>query len=207
MRLPLLLDLPGRDEAQTAARHELAKPAYDEAQPPLAYRVIRWLVDKFTELLAKASASVPGGRVGLLMILLLVLALVAIVVVRLRPTLRSQRSDQLFAAGRVLTADDHRRRAEQAAARGDHADAVRERLRAVVRELEQRGLLDARPGRTADEVAREAGTAVPSLAEPLRRGVTVFDEVWYGGRTADSSSYAVLVEVDRVVIAARPVVA
>jgi len=48
---------------------------------------------------------------------------------------------------------------------------------------------------------------VPSLSEPLRRGVTVFDEVWYGGRTADASSYAVLVEVDRLVGATRLVVA
>lgn len=207
MRLPLLLDLPGPAEAREAARHELAKPAYDKAKPPLTYRILKWVIDKLAELLARTTASVPGGRLGLLMILLLVAGLVALVVVKVRPALRSQRSDELFDAGRVLDADEHRRRAEQAAARGDHADAVRERLRAVVRELEQRGLLDARPGRTADEVATEAGTAVPSLSEPLRRGVTVFDEVWYGGRTADASSYAVLVEVDRLVGATRLVVA
>ncbi|MCW2600344.1 MAG: hypothetical protein JWM02_2173 [Frankiales bacterium] len=205
--LPLAISLPGPDEARQAARQELAKPAYEKAKPPLTYRVITWVLNKLSELLDKATASVPGGRVGLLLIALLVLALLAVVVVRLRPALRSQRSEQLFDAGRVLTADSHRRRAEQAAARGDYAEAVRERLRAVVRELEQRGLLDMRPGRTADEVAREAGTAVPTLAEPLRRGATVFDEVWYGGRTADASSYAVLVELDRQVTATRLVVA
>jgi hypothetical protein len=205
--LPLLTDLPGRDAAREAAHRELSRRAYAEAEPPLTYRIIRWLLNRLSELLDKATASVPGGTVGLLLLLLVVALVVAVVVVRLRPSLRDQRSRQLFGLGQQLTADQHRQRAEQAAARGDHADAVRERLRAVVRELEQRGVLDPRPGRTADEVARDAGTAVPALAEPLRRGATVFDEVWYGGRLADATSYAVLVEVDRAVSSSRLVVA
>ena len=65
---------------------------------------------------------------------------------------------------------------------------MRERLRAVVRELESRGVLEPRPSRTADEVARDGSAAVPDLAEPLRRATTTFDEIWYGGRTADASS-------------------
>ena len=84
---------------------------------------------------------------------------------------------------------------------------MRERLRAVVRDLEARGLLDPRPGRTAGEVARDAGAAVPALAEDLRRASIVFDEVWYGGRTADAGSYALLVDVDTRAAAARPVLA
>jgi hypothetical protein len=205
--LSLLVDLPTPEAAREAARRELSKRAYQDAQPPLTYRALRWIIDKIGELLDKAAGSVPGGKLGLLLLVVLVIGVVAVVVVQLRPTLRSQRNDELFDAGQVLSADEHRRRAEQAATRGDHAEAVRERLRAVVRELEQRGLLDARPGRTADEVAREAGRAVPSLAEPLRRGATVFDEVWYGGRAADATSYAVLVELDRLVTATRLVVA
>ena len=207
MTLPLLLGLPSPDEARRAALRELARPAYADARPPLAYRVLRWLLDHLSQLLTKATTSVPGGRLGLLMLVLLVTGLLAVVLVRFRPSLRTGHRDELFGAGRVLTAEEHRRLADAAAARGDHAEAVRERLRAVVRELEQRGVLDARPGRTADEVADEAGTAVPALAAPLRRGTTVFDEVWYGGRTADASSYAVLVEVDRVVTATRMVAA
>jgi hypothetical protein len=204
--LSVLLILPTPEAAREAARRELSKRAYENAKPPLAYRVLTWILDKLGTLLNKASGSVPGGRVGLLLIVLLAAAVAALVVVKLRPTLRSPGSDELFDTGQTLTAQEHRRRADQAAARGDHPEAVRERLRAIVRELEQRGLLDARPGRTADEVAREAGTAVPPLAAPLRRATTVFDEVWYGGRSADASSYAVLVEVDRLVLATRLVV-
>jgi hypothetical protein len=200
----MLPPLPSADAAREAARHELSKGAYDRAKPSLASRAVTYLLDKLSEVLNKAAGSVPGGNVGLLLLLLIVVGITVLVVLRLRPALRDRHATgDLFGDGTVLTPDAHRQRAEQAAARGEFAEAVRERLRAVVRELEGRGVLDPRPGRTADEVAQEAGTAVPSIAEPLRRGAGVFDEVWYGGRVADAASYAALVEVDRLVTAAR----
>jgi hypothetical protein len=107
--------------------------------------------------------------------------------------------------GQVRAAADHRAAADAAAARGAWADAVRERLRAIVRGLEERGLLDARPGRTADEAAMEAGLALPSCAEDLRRAARLFDDVWYGGRTATDEHDRQLREVDAAVRAARPV--
>ncbi len=198
-----LLDLPGRDEAREAAQRELSRRAYDEAKPPLAYRVLAKILDYLGKLLDRTASSVPGGRLGVLLLGLLLIGVVAVVVVRLRPQVRGTRSDQLFDGGRVLTAQDHRALAERAAATGDVAEAVRERLRAVVRELEQRGVLDVRPGRTADEVAREAGRVVPSIGEPLRRAASVFDEIWYGGRAAQVSAYDVVVEVDRLVTQTR----
>jgi hypothetical protein len=74
----------------------------------------------------------------------------------------------------------------------------------VVRHVEERGLVDVRPGRTADEIARDAGRALPAVAGDLRAAARVFDDVWYGGRTADASSYDRLVAVDDAVAAARP---
>ena len=102
------------------------------------------------------------------------------------------------------TADEHRAEAERFAAAGAWAEAVRSRLRAIVRDLEDRGLVDARPGRTADEVARDAGARLPSAAADLRLGARIFDDIWYGGRTADATSYSRLVEIDAAVAAARP---
>lgn len=189
--------LPPRDVAREAAHRELAKPGYAEAKPPWTYRAVQWLIDKLNELLDKTTASVPGGRLGVLLLVLLVGGVIALVVTRLRPSVRTARADELFDGGRALTAEEHRELAEAAARRGDYADAVRERLRAVVRQLEERGTLDARPGRTTEELAHEVGLAVPSLSEPLHRATHVFEEVWYGGRPADRSSYEVLVEVDR----------
>jgi hypothetical protein len=203
----MLSPLPGPEAAREAARRELSKSAYDRAKPSLASRAVSYVFEKLNEALNKATGTIPGGSVGLLLLVLVIAGVIALVVYRLRPSLRDPHAGELFGDGAVLSPDEHRARAEQAAAAGEFAEAVRERLRGVVRELEQRGVLDARPGRTADEVAREAGAAVPAVAEPLRRAATVFDEVWYGGRLADAGSYAVLVEVDRLVTAARLVIA
>jgi hypothetical protein len=203
----MVAPLPSPGAAREAALHELSKAAYDRAKPSLASRAVTYLFDKLNELLSKAAGSVPGGRAGLLLLVLLVVGIGFLVVYRLRPSLRDPSAGELFGDGAVLTPDEHRSRAEQAAARGDFADAVRERRRGIVRELEQRGVLDPRPGRTADEVALEAGAAVPTIAEPLSEAATVFDEVWYGGRIADATSYASLIEVDRFVTAARLVIA
>jgi len=204
-----LLDLPdiGRDAARHAARDELRDRRYADAQPPLLVRVVGRVIREFLSVLDRAAGGVPGGWVGLLLLALVIAAFVAVVLVKLGPLGRRSTGDPLFATGRALSADEHRAAAERAAASGQWAEAVRERLRAVVRELEVRGVLDPRPGRTADEIARDAGDAVPAVAGDLRRAATVFDEVWYGGRTADSASYALLVDVDRTVSAARLVVA
>jgi hypothetical protein len=102
-----------------------------------------------------------------------------------------------------LDASAHRRLADQYAAQAEYADAVRERLRAIVRELEQRGVLEPRSGRTADEAATEAGGVLPDLATELRNGARVFDEIWYGGRTADPAADAQLRELDEAVRGAR----
>jgi hypothetical protein len=189
------VDALTREEAQQAAREELARRPYQEARPSLVNRFVTWLVEQLLDLLDAATATVPGGRLGLVLLLLLVVAAVAVAVARIRPR-RAGASGALFDAGRPLTAVDHRRLADDAARAGQWAEAVRERLRAVVRELEARGVLDPRPGRTADEVASEAGAAVPEVAGDLRRAVHVFDEVWYGGREATASSYDTLVGVD-----------
>jgi hypothetical protein len=196
-------DLPGRDEAREAARRELSRPAYREAQPPWYLRLLLWLKDKLEELLARASDQVPGGGWGLLVLSLLVALLIAVVVVRLRPATRSGGSMELFGDAPELTAAEHRARAERAAALGDFAQALQERFRAVVRELESRGVLDARPGRTADEVAREAGASLPALADALLRGARLFDDVRYGGRAAGDPAYRVVVELDEQVVRTR----
>jgi hypothetical protein len=195
-----------REAARRAAEQELREQAYRDAQPPLLTRVVGRAVRAFLELLDRAAGNVPGGRLGLLLLVLLLALLTGLVLVRLGPVGRRTAAPALFGGG-TLTAGEHRLRAEQAAAAGAWADAVRERLRAVVRELEVRGVLEPRPGRTADEVAAEGGAAVPAIAAPLRRGATVFDEIWYGGRTADAASSAALVEVDRAVATARLVLA
>jgi hypothetical protein len=192
-----------RNAARRAARDELLNRKYHDAQPPLVVRLVGKLVRKLLELVNRAAGGVPGGGWGLLLIALVIAGLIAVVVVKLLPTRGHSGSADIFTTGAELTADQHRKVADDAAATGQWADAVRERLRAIVRELEARGVLEPRPGRTAGEVARDGSAAVPMIAGALQRATTTFDEIWYGGRTADASSYAVLVECDRAVSSAR----
>lgn len=201
-----LLELPGRDEAREAAREELSRRAYQEAKPPLLERLVTWVLGKLSELLDRASTSVPGGSWGLVLLGLLFALVVAVVLTRVRPA-RRVRGAEVFEAGRVLTAEEHRAAADAAAARGDLALAVTERFRALVRELEARGVVDPRPGWTAAEVARAGGSAVPAVAEPLARAAALFDEVRYGGRPATPTTYGELVALDAQVTQARLVVA
>lgn len=188
-----------REAAREAAREELSRPEYAAAQPPLLVRLVGRVVTEIGELLDRASGAVPGGSVGVLLLVALVAGFVVVVLTRIGPLARGSRATPLFAGSEQLSADAHRTLADEAAAQGRYADAVRERLRAVVRELEARGVLDPRPGRTAGEVARDGGAAVPRVADDLLRAATVFDEIWYGGRVADAASYATLVDVDEQV--------
>lgn len=200
------LDL-GRDAAREAAREELQRQEYSDARPALVLRAVGRVLREVGGLLDRAAGAAPGGLLGLLALLGLLGLFVAVVATRVGPLARRSDRVALFQGSAVLTAAQHRELAESAARAGRYADAVRERLRAVVRDLESRGALDARPGRTAGEVARDGGAAVPAVAEELRRAALLFDEVWYGGRTADASSYAVLVALDEHVAASRLVLA
>lgn len=109
----------------------------------------------------------------------------------------------LFDAG-VRSAADHRAAAESLAGEGRWSEAVQERMRAVFRSLEERTLLDPRPGRTADEAAAEAAATLPSHAAALRAAARTFDDVTYGGHPADAGMYATLTTLDQALSQTKP---
>jgi hypothetical protein len=137
--------------------------------------------------------------------------LLAVVVVWLRagplrgPSARVHRQPVLH--GATLTAAEHRDAADTAAADGRWQDAVRERFRAIVRSLEERGLVDDLPGRTAQEVADAAAAALPSVAHALYAGARLFDDISYGSRAATADHDRRLRELDHQVAGTRPQVA
>lgn len=203
-RLPL--DVPvviGREEAQRLARLELAKQEYAKDDETWVQKAITWLLERIDDVLERATSTSPLGGFGLLGIVALVVLVAVAVRRRTGPLGRAAYDAAQFDVG-DRSAADFRAAAEAYAASGAWAEAVRARLRAVVRDLEERGLVDARPGRTADEIARDGGTALPSVATDLRAGARLFDDVWYGGRPADASSYQRMVALDRAVASARP---
>jgi hypothetical protein len=194
----------GREAAQQAAREELAKQVYREAGPGLVERVLRWLYDRAVGVLDGAAGVSPGGWAGVVVVVLLLVAAVVAVRLRVGPLGRREAAEQDLFVGRPRTAQEHRAAADAHAAAGEWAEAVRERLRAVVRALEERTVLEPRPGRTADEAAQAAGLALPACADALRSGARLFDDIWYGGRPAGPDSDATMRDLDRAVSAARP---
>lgn len=105
----------------------------------------------------------------------------------------------------MLSAAEHRSAAELAANRADWHQAVLERFRAIVRSLEERVIIDERPGRTAHEAATDAATALPGLAGELRDASMVFDDVCYGSGRATRETDAALRSLDEHIQAAEPV--
>jgi hypothetical protein len=77
--------------------------------------------------------------------------------------------------------------ADELAAQGRYKEAVRERLRAIVRELVEREVLEYRPGWTVTELARMAGLSRPATAGPLGAASDVFSRIWYGQQDALAS--------------------
>ena len=74
--------------------------------------------------------------------------------------------------------------ADRLAAEGRFAEAVRERLRSMVRGLVERQVLEHRPGMTVTELARAAGAAKPAVEAPMRNASGIFSDIWYAERPA-----------------------
>jgi hypothetical protein len=74
--------------------------------------------------------------------------------------------------------------ADRLAAQGRFAEAVRERLRAMVRELVDRGVIVQHPGWTVTELAREAGLAKAVVAPPIDAAANLFSDIWYAKKLA-----------------------
>ncbi|GAA2454292.1 DUF4129 domain-containing protein [Streptomyces macrosporus] len=195
-----------RDPAREAAEDELSRPMYHENDPSLLRRLLDWVWEKVGDLLDAAAGATPGGWVGLAVVAALVVLLLVALRLRmgaLRRTPATGDRGELF-DDRPRSAAEHRDAAERHAADGRWSEALQERMRALVRSLEERALLDPRPGRTADEAAGEAARALPRHAAALRAAAVAFDEVTYAGRPADQAAYDRLRDLDDAVRHSKP---
>ncbi|MFG2622249.1 DUF4129 domain-containing protein [Streptomyces sp. NPDC048507] len=193
-----------RDAAREAAERELSKPAYHQHDPGLLQRALDRLWEWISGFFDRAATATPGGGLGLLAVALLIALAVAALWWRLgTPRRWSTTAGALFDRG-PRSAADHRAAAEAHAAAGRWTEAVQERMRAVVRALEERTLLDPRPGRTADEAAAEAAASLPAHAADLHAAARAFDEVTYGGRPGDPEAYTRLRALDDTLTHTKP---
>lgn len=156
------------------------------------------------------------GHAGMIVLVILAAIVLVIAVVLLLRRLgrpRTQKKSKKSAKGTAATAvaqeslfgaARHRRSAELAAEAGDWAEAIRERFRAVIAALDERGLLPERADRTADEAAHDAGALLPAHASVLTAAARAFDDVEYGEFVGTAEGYRLISEVDELVSAARP---
>jgi Domain of unknown function (DUF4129) len=183
-----------RDAAHQAAQSELNEPIYPKASP--GQRFDDWINELLYRLLDKTS-QIPGGWFTTTVLLILLAVAVIVAIRTARRTLRTKRSgDYLLFEAAQLTAAQHRATAEGYAAEGDWAAAIRHRLRAVARQLEEAGVLNPAPGRTANELARDAGAALPHLAGELSQAATAFNDVTYGERPGTQAAYQMIADLD-----------
>jgi hypothetical protein len=194
---------PDRGQARDWANQELAKHEYQDAKPGLIERGLDWAGGKLH--LLNFGAGAPSA-VGLLVVVLLVAAVVGFLIYRAGGIHRIARrpATQVLPA-RHTTAAEHRDAADRLAAAGQWNLAVVERFRAIARELEERALLSPQPGRTALEVAREGGAALPGLATGLLTAARYFDDVSYGHFSVGADADQALRDLDDQLRAAQPV--
>ena len=183
-----------RDGAHLAAQTELGKPIYSKASA--AQQFTDWLNEQIYRLLQK-TASLPGGWFTTTVLLILLAVAVIVAVHIARRTMRTNRGgDHLLFDAAQLTAAQHRATAESYAAEGNWTAAIRHRLRAIARQLEETGVLNPLPGRTANELARDAGGALPHLAGELSDAATAFNDVTYGERPGTQAAYQMIADLD-----------
>ncbi|MDA8371330.1 MAG: DUF4129 domain-containing protein [Nocardiopsaceae bacterium] len=195
----------GRDEGARIARDELSEPIYDEAEPSLLDIIYTRVTEWFYALAERAGTAFPNGWWVLLLLLAVLAASAAALIVYLRPGRQTRWRGAVIDPGEVLSATDHRAASERRATAGDYAAAVRERLRAITRDLEERAIITPRPGRTATEFAAEASAALPNLRDALHQAAHLFNGIVYGERTATPDSYRLMRELDEQLRASRPV--
>ncbi len=189
---------PDRSTAREWLQEELADPAYTPGPGVL---------DRIRALLGELGVS-PSAVLWLLLAVIVLLVVVGVLRFTGLPRCRARRRVRAASPDvgpGPLSAADLRARAERAAAEHRFEPAVLDRFRAIVRSLEERALLEPRPGRTAAESAREAAALLPDRGEELAVAARMFDDVCYGGRGGTPEGYAVLSGIDTRVGAARPV--
>lgn len=189
-----------RDGARAAARRELSRLGYHG--PSLADRLLADAARLVLRLLELAAAHAPGGPLGLFGLAALAVAVVAALRIGVGPIRPGSRVGRIGTLTPPATAATYRAAAERSRAEGRYAEALRQRFRAIGRELEEHGELSARPGRTARELAVAAGVRLPPVAGDLAAGAQVFDAVCYGGRPATAGDDDRLARLDLAVRAA-----
>jgi hypothetical protein len=151
-------------------------------------RFLHWLENLVGRIFTGAN-SFPGGFWAVVGLLLALVAIAFVIPYVIRPGGFRRAGAGAVLTGTGLSASELRRQAEHSAEAGEFAAAIIAQFRAIAADIEERGILPVRPGRTANELAVQAGRAVPDLASELTAVALLFDDVLYGGRDGTAAGY------------------
>ncbi|MBP2265192.1 hypothetical protein J3A64_000656 [Pseudarthrobacter sp. PvP004] len=195
---------PDRDEARRWAAEELSNPRYPDATPGWLDQVWRDVLDWLASLEGDGAGG-PNIAVPLMVVLAVVLIVAAIVIVRPRLNARRAKAPgDLYGEDKAVDAEGYRRRAATAADGGNWPAAVVDQFRALVRSAEERDIIDARAGRTADEAADQLGRVFGTAQVRLLAAARVFDAVRYGEQAATRADYESVRMLDADLLALKP---
>lgn len=194
----------GRDPAQRLARHELSKAIYHQG-PSIPGIIVHAIRSFLMWIFRGASHVTPGGSWTFVAIVVLVAVLV-VLAIRIGPLARTARraTPVRDPSSRALTAAQLRDAAAARAAEGDYSAAILQRLRAIAASCEERGVLPPDAGRTADELATQAGALFRGHAASLAAAARLFDEILYGDGTGTPDGYARLCDLDEALATLSP---
>jgi hypothetical protein len=210
------LDIPiriGGEEARRRAVDELAKAKYgglpdwaDELLNRLG-RVLDRIVEAALRFVFGSAGGGAGVSPGFVIAVVLLLVAIGLVVWKVGlPRWRRHSRDAAVNLDASVPAADYRQLAGKHAEHSDWQAAIRDRFRALVRELEVRTILDVRPARTAWEAAYAASRLLPGCREELRTAAEDFSAVMYGERRADETLYRRMADIDDRVTSAADTV-
>ncbi|HZK05404.1 MAG TPA: DUF4129 domain-containing protein [Actinomycetaceae bacterium] len=195
---------PTAHEARQMAEEELSRSVYNPGDSLFA-RIGRWIAGFFMDLFTgRLGATSPVLTVIILAIVAIGVVLAVVFASRVRRirNVTVSRSHQLFDDAR--SAAQLRGDARAAAARGDFTAAFLDTYRAIIRSLDERVLIDDRPGLTAHEAALLAVVPFPRFSGMWQWAADAFDAGCYGRRTLTESELEQIQTLDRDVQRTRP---
>ncbi|WP_203137819.1 DUF4129 domain-containing protein [Microbacterium sp. JZ31] len=198
---------PDRDEAREWAERELSDPVYDEAQPTPLDRLAQAIGDFIDDLLNPRGDVEWSPVLAIAAIVIAVGLVIAAVLIWGRPRLAhraGERSALLFGDAETRSAAQLRQAAAAHAAADEWDEAIVVRFRALARGLEERGIVEAPPGTTAQSLARRAQPPFPDHAAGLDAAARAFDDVRYLRRRGTAELYDVVASLDDELVRTTP---
>ncbi|MEL5992012.1 DUF4129 domain-containing protein [Microbacterium phosphatis] len=206
-RIPVSGLDPDRDEAREWAERELSDPIYADSQPTAFDRFAKAVVDFVNDLLRPGDGAEWSPVLAIAAVVIAVALVVAAILIWGRPRLAHRTGDSsaiLFGDAEHRTAAQLRAAAATAAAATDWDEAIALRFRALARGLEERGIVEAPPGTTAQGLARRGHHPFPAQGDALDAAARAFDDVRYLRRRGTAELHAVVAGLDDELIRTTP---